>query len=132
MKFSYLWILDFVKKYSLFELTPDIVQHLKEMRQLVENDHAYKSQERVKKEQAICKFIRRKACLIEASMNDLGHSEGILLKQARNSPYCQALVHNIASFSELKKAKKEWELIETLPSRILKKQEKVKKLRDDE
>ena len=101
----------------------------------------------MKKEQAICKFIRRKACLIEASMNDLGHYEGIILKQARNSPYCQALVHNIASFSEiikdknktstskcseLKKAKKEWELIETLPSRILKKQEKVKKLRDDE
>ena len=113
-------------------MTPDTVQHLKEMRQLVENDHAYKSQERVKKEQAICKFIRRKACLIEASMNDLGHYEGIILKQARNSPYCQALVHNIASFSELKKAKKEWELIETLPSRILKKQEKVKKLRDDE
>lgn len=128
----YLWILDFIKKYPLFELPPEIIQHLKEKRQLIDNDHSYKSQERVKKEQAICKFLRHKACLIEASMDDLGHSEGTLLKQAKKSPYCQALVHNIASLSEIKKAKKEWELIETLPSRISKKQDKLKKLRKDE
>lgn len=94
----------FNKKYPLFELPPKIIQHLKEKRQLIDNDHSYKSQERVKKEQAICKFLRHKACLIEASMDDLGHSEGTLLKQAKKSPYCQALVHNIASLSEIKKA----------------------------
>lgn len=68
----------FNKKYPLFELPPKIIQHLKEKRQLIDNDHSCKSQKRVKKEQAICKFLRHKACLIETSMDDLGHSEGTL------------------------------------------------------
>lgn len=104
------------------------MDHLKEQRKLVDNNRKYKSQERIKNEEAFCKFLRRKSCLIEASTDDMGHEKGILLAKAKNSPFCQALINKIYYDVEIKAAKKECDLIESITKKIASKEKKLQTL----
>ena len=129
----YLWFLEFIQfcnenHHPLLELHPTIVDHLKEQRKLVDNNRKYKSQERIKNEEAFCKFLRRKSCLIEASTDDMGHEKGILLAKAKNSPFCQALINKIYYDVEIKAAKKECDLIESITKKIASKEKKLQTL----
>lgn len=102
------------------------MDHLKEQRKLVDNNRKYKSQERIKNEEAFCKFLRRKSCLIEASTDDMGHEKGILLAKAKNSPFCQALINKIYYDVEIKLQKKNVILLNQLLKRLLQKKKNYK------
>lgn len=130
----YLWFLDFIQfcnnnHHPIIELHPLIINLLQEQRKLVNNNRKYKSEESIKNEEALCKFWRRKACLMEASTNDMRHEKGNLLSKAKNSPFCQALVNKIYYDAAVKVAKKECDLIESITKKKLLQKKKNYKLK---
>lgn len=57
----YLWFLDFIQfcnnnHHPIIELHPIIIDHLQEQKKLVNNNKNFKSEERIKNEEALCNF----------------------------------------------------------------------------